>query len=406
MNKKEKKRIDDIINEYVSNVPEKYYNLRVIKELTNDNFLRFWGISSNAAGKTFNATILFCYLGLKTSAKPNFIVRHYDLMARYIEKMRDKILSSEYAKKYFPKPDHFIFRNRDTYTMMTYEGKQIAIISCLANDGDLKFSSEILSDFPILIFDEFIATDGHYIKREVKKLEIIHRSTDRNHNDKKINTKIIFFANPLNFDSEFLDYYDIYEKLETQKIGEYVEYDDKNVLDLFKNEHVNIEKNNDMFPPVEGDDGSNAEFLINNFLLKPVKKEDKLLACVKLQDEYIVQVYDSAGKDVLKVTSYSPQIDFTLNLKDVTKKIKMLNKKYIRNKNLDDFKKGKYLFANMFTLNYFSKNATSQQINYKKIANKINRDNIKLLEEPLKKEEDYDKFKFAQTLNELYRKFY
>src|SRR5699024_7973356 len=73
----------------------------------------------------------------------------------------------------------FIFVNNEFYKTLIYKDKAIALITDLNKATDLKYNSNYLKDFPIMVYDEFLALEGDYLPDEWERLKTIYASVNR-----------------------------------------------------------------------------------------------------------------------------------------------------------------------------------------------------------------------------------
>src|SRR5699024_2962898 len=73
----------------------------------------------------------------------------------------------------------FNFIRSQYYVSLNYKDKTIALISDLNNASELKYFSNYLKKFPIMIYDEFLTLETEYLPDEWVRLKTIYESIDR-----------------------------------------------------------------------------------------------------------------------------------------------------------------------------------------------------------------------------------
>ena len=74
----------------------------------------------------------------------------------------------------------FTFIRTQYYIEVLYQQQSIAVISSLNDATELKYSSNFLKKYPIMVYDEFLALQSDYLPDEWERLKTIYESIDRN----------------------------------------------------------------------------------------------------------------------------------------------------------------------------------------------------------------------------------
>src|SRR5699024_6674248 len=124
--------------------------------------------------------------------------------------------------------------------------KTIALISDLNNATELKYFSNYLKKFPIMVYDEFLALETDYLHDEWDRLKTIYQSIDRMESYQLIHKpKIFYFGNAINFESPILHGLKIFNILENHKINtaKIYHYDFNIMLEINRNDNANEQRN-------------------------------------------------------------------------------------------------------------------------------------------------------------------
>src|SRR5699024_9941720 len=106
------------------------------------------------------------------------------------------------------------------YVSLNYKDRTIAVISDLNNASELKYFSNYLKKFPIIIYDEFLTLQTDYLPDEWERLKTIYQSIDRIEKYPLIHKpKIFYFGNAVNFESPILHGLKIFNILEKHPIN-------------------------------------------------------------------------------------------------------------------------------------------------------------------------------------------
>ena len=282
----------------------------------------------------------------------------------------------------------FNFVRQQYYVSLNYRDKTIAIISDLNNATELKYFSNFLKNFPIMIYDEFLALESDYLPDEWDRLKTIYESIDRIEDRPLIHKpKIIYLGNTVNFSSPILAGLKIFNILEQHEINtaKIYHYDFNVMLEMRRNENANQRRNTRAFSSAN-DNMTTAQFKTNNYNiatksdhLNVMKNPRKIY--VKLENQFLLISFNRDNFTIiLNIVNFTDEeYQYNLLLKDNKATSIYLNESYFSDKQIRKIDKGAYLFENNFSKEYIT--SEYSQINRLKIN--------KIIKEFLKDENEY-----------------
>lgn len=331
-------------------IPEKYNQIMLMNELENKDIDHYISISNRTDGKSFNYIHYLLDYSLRKGIGFCLIARHYTVRFSY-QKLLQEIIDT-LQTKYDPKKFHFI-RN-DFYILVGYKDKEIGIITDLNQATDLKYLSNFMKHFPIMIYDEFLALEGDYLSDEWDRLKTIYSSINRKEKIEHISIpKIIYLGNAVNFSSPVLANLDIFNILENHKINTMNVYNNI-ALEMVRNDTVNIDRNLRAFNE-EVDPLTLGKFEVNNFNIasedfKRLINRNKIKIVVKTRRDYLVIEYNKDTLDtLLSVTSYEKDYSFNTELKDNKQDSIFLNNSYYDEYHYKKYDKDLFKFNNQYS---------------------------------------------------------
>lgn len=364
-------------------VPPEYNQLHLLEQLHNPNIDHFISISNRTDGKSINYIHALLHIAIKYKLGLTFVSRNMMLRVSYQDLIEDILkISSLYER------GDFTFIRSQYYVSLNYKGETIAIITALNDASELKYFSNYIKNFPIIVYDEFLALESEYLSDEWVRLKTIYESIDRIESYPLIHKpKIFYLGNAVNFESPVLHGLKIFNILEKHEMNtsKVYHYDFNVMLEMNKNENSNRKRNMRAFG--SGDDAmSTGSFEKNDFNIATeqdkyqVKKNPRFIY-IKLKHDYLKIWFN---KDNLKIIlSIESKVDgdyqYNMLLKDNRPNSTYLSDKYYDENHVRKIDKGYYLFEN----NY-SKNAiTTDYVN----LNSLNL--LKIIREFLKTDNDY-----------------
>lgn len=354
---------DDIYKDFLKqfrkdHIPPQYNQVKLLDELNNPEIDHFISISNRTDGKSINYVHALLNIAIKYDLGLSFFSRNMMLRTSYQDLINDIIdISTIFDRR------DFNFIRSQYYVSLNYKDKTIAIISDLNNATELKYFSNYLKKFPIMIYDEFLALETDYLPDEWERLKTIYESIDRMEKYPLIHKpKIFYFGNAVNFDSPILHGLKIFNILENHPINtaKIYKYDFHIMLEINRNENANQRRNTRAFGS-DNDSMTTAEFETNNYNIATehdrdhIKKNPRFIY-IKLKDNYLKIWFN---RDTLKtILSIESRIDepylYNMQLKDNKEHSTYLNEKYFDDDHIKRIDKGYYLFENNFSKNFIT----------------------------------------------------
>lgn len=354
---------DDIYKDFLKqfrkdHIPPQYNQVKLLDELNNPEIDHFISISNRTDGKSINYVHALLNIAIKFDLGLSFFSRNMMLRTSYQELINDIFDISTILDR-----RDFNFIRSQYYVSLNYKDKTIAIISDLNNATELKYFSNYLKKFPIMIYDEFLALQSDYLPDEWERLKTIYESIDRIEKYPLIHKpKIFYFGNAVNFDSPILHGLKIFNILEKHPINtaKIYKYDFHIMLEINRNENANQRRNTRAFGS-ENDSMTTAEFETNNYNIatdndrEHIRKNPRFIY-IKLKDNYLKIWFN---RDTLKtILSIESRIDepylYNMQLKDNKEHSTYLNEKYFDDDHIKRIDRGDYLFENNFSKNYIT----------------------------------------------------
>ena len=351
-------------------IPKEYNQLLWLDDLTKDTIDVYLSITNRGDGKSFNTIGACLKMGYDLDLKPIFIVRHWELQTLF-RNLIDNVVET----LSFWEVENLWYVNQQDYIIIGYEDKEIGLIADINNASDLKFSSFKLKEFPLMVYDEFLALDDDYVPNELQKIKTIYQSIDRvKPKDRPfgIKPKMILLANPINFNSPVLEWLDFYSLIEKHKMNTIKQYGNK-LIELRQNEQVNKNKNTSIFD-VENDSNFTGMFEINyhNLISKELFDKIKSEVCpsvIKLESDKYINFYVWNGNYVIDITSKG-DYQYCLNLEDRKDEVTYLYPtKYFNDTFHNKYRKDIIKFTNNFSKNYIYNNPNYMDLNLFKLIN-------------------------------------
>lgn len=363
---KERDNLLKVLDKHRKTIPDKYNQVKLMSYIFEDDIDLLLSITTRGDGKSYNYLLSMLKLAEANSGfKFMIISRHYTLRLAYWE-LIDKILTEN---GYSPK--NVSVRRTDFYIEVFLKNESVCLITDLGAATDLKYSSNVLKAYRLIVYDEFIAIEGDYMPDEMQRLKVIYESVDRGDpNDYLIKSpKIMLIGNPENFNSPLLSGFKLFGALEKQPINT-VQNHGHVIIERFRNENVNEEKNTRLFGTVNNT-SITGEFKINNFLIAPEKLQvsapKKIV--IRLDDNTNLVIHYQSEEFYFLQIEYdnSEDYDYATSLVDLKDGVRYLDSTYNISSGHLDFESGSILFSDMFTITYFDKHKELQGIDYQAI---------------------------------------
>lgn len=357
------------VDEFRNTIPNQYNQINLVDDLLNNDIDYFISISTRTDGKSFNYIGFLLALSIKYDIKIMLIGRHYTIRKALVELCEEIINNHNWFKRdEFKNNNEFFNQRTDDYIkigMGSYNN--IAVVSDLNSATDLKYRSNFLKQYEIIVYDEFLALEDDYLSDEWDKLKTIYETIDRNHNDDTAlikHPKIMLLGNAVNFDSPLLANLNIFERLEKQTINTTQRYDNI-IMEMRKNENTNKKRNLRAFNQQNTNDSmTTGKFSFNdyNIINDVVKKEimqNPNYFFIKDNKRWIKITYNIITFQMyIKVIPYNEDEFYVTELKDINENnIYLSEDKYYDIGFINKHVKSKKIFyVNAYSKNYILKN--------------------------------------------------
>lgn len=393
-----------------NHVPEQYNQIKLLDELNNKDIDHFISISNRTDGKSINYVHALLYIAIEYDLGLTFLSRNMMLRTSYQELINDIIEISTI----FDRRD-FNFIRTQYYVSLNYKDQTIAVISDLNNASELKYFSNYLKKFPIIIYDEFLTLQSEYLSDEWVRLKTIYESIDRIEKYPLIHKpKIFYFGNAVNFESPILHGLKIFNILENHPMNEakIYQYEFNVMLEINRNENANVRRNTRAFGS-EDDSMTTAQFETNDHNIADDSdrehiKHNPRFIYIKLKSDYLKIWFNRDTLHViLSIESFiEHDYQYNMQLKDNKEGSIYLNETYFDEDHIKRLDRGDYLFENNFSKNYIT--TDFQGLNELKI-NKIIREQLRKddpTKEYLSKEKQFKENYIEQTKKGLMNKLW
>ena len=402
------KKILDNFRKY--HIPKRYNQVKLLDELNNPDIDHFISISNRTDGKSFNYIHALLYLAVEYGLGITFLSRNMMLRQSY-QQLIDEIIE---VSEIFDRSD-FTFIRTQYYVRMDYRGETIGIISDLNNAGELKYFSNYIKKFPIIVYDEFLALDTDYLPDEWQRLKTIYESIDRVEEYPLIKKpKIFYFGNAINFNSPILHGLKIFNILERHPINTAKEYhyNFHIMLEIHRNDNANEQRNTRAFGG--GDDAmSTAQFETNPHNIATDNDRNEIMLnprtiYVKLKTDYLKIWFNRDSLKIILSIESRIDDDYTYNmlLKDNKETSTYLSEKYFDENHIKRIDRGDYLFENNFSKNYITTDFYDlNMLRINKIVNEFLREETEYTEHH-HKEKQFNENYIEQTKRGIMRKMW
>jgi len=393
-----------------NHIPDQYNQVKMLDQLNNPDIDHFISISNRTDGKSINYVHALLNIAIEYELGLTFLSRNMMLRASYQELINDIIEISTI----FDRRD-FNFIRTQYYVSLNYKDQTIAIISDLNNASELKYFSNYLKKFPIIVYDEFLTLETEYLPDEWVRLKTIYESIDRIEKYPLIHKpKIFYFGNAVNFESPVLHGLKMFNILEHHPMNEakIYKYEFNIMLEINKNENANERRNTRAFGS-DNDSMTTAQFETNDFNIatdndRNLIKRNPRFIYIKLKNDYLKIWFNRDTLDViLSIESFIDEpYQYNMQLKDNKEQSIYLNQSYFNDDHIKKIDKGAYLFENNFSKNYIT--TDFHDLNRLKI-NKIIREFLRTddeLKEIESKEKQFQENYIEQTKKGLMSKLW
>ena len=408
---KVEKSYHDFLNDFrKKHIPQRYNQVKLLDEFNNPDIDHFLSISNRTDGKSFNYIHALLNIAIEYDIGISFFSRNMMLRTSY-QQLIDEIIE---VSKIFKRED-FNFIRQQYYVTLNYKDKTIALISDLNNAGELKYFSNYLKKFPIMVYDEFLALETDYLPDEWERLKTIYESIDRVEEYPIIKKpKILYLGNAVNFDSPVLHGLKIFNILERHPINEAMiyKYDFNIMLEVNRNENANKQRNTRAFGS-QNDAMTTARFETNEHNLatdndRDFIKRNPRTIYIKLKNDYLKIWFNRDTLDIILgiESRIEDNYHYNMQLKDNKEESTYLNESYYDDNHIKKIDQGNYLFDNNYSKNIIT--TDFHDLNRLKI-NKLIREFLRHDNEQVENESKEKQFKenyIEQTKRSLMRKMW
>lgn len=366
--KSEKEEYAYYLKEYREKyLPAEYNQLELLDHLCDEDLDHYLSITTRGDGKSFNYISAIGYLCYHLNIGCTLLVRHFTLQVKMRELVEDILQTIRWCNFGI---DYHV-RNTPDYIIISIGDKDVFLITDINNASDLKQSSSVLKNFPIILYDEFLTLTDDYCTNEYEKIRTIYKSIDRIKDRPYIKTpKCIYLGNPVNFDSPLLPSLNIYNQLQTQPINTMKKYNNV-LLELRRNDSRNDGKNTRAFPDKHDSDVT-GEFEFSNYQL--ITEEQYLSIFqhsksvkVKLNNKLMLHFIKFNSTMVLSIERSDNTEEYCINLYDETESCKYLKDRYYNPDFVSKYEKGLFQFKDAFSKKYIQKDTRLMSINLYKL---------------------------------------
>lgn len=381
-NRKKINNLKKYITEYRSKIPKKYNQAKMLDFLTNENIDHYISISNRADGKTYNYIKFFLKLAIDFDIKFILLSRNFTVRNSYCEIVSNIIQSSKDLEY-----NLLEFNTSQFYRTIIYNKKTLGIITDLNEATNLKYFSQYIKNFDILIYDEFLAIESDYLPDEWERLKTIYSSVNRDFSKERIlkYPKIIYLGNAVNFSSPILANLKLYNILENHSINTVSRYGNI-CLEINKNENVNNIRNLRAFEETT-DSLTNADFKSNQFnIAKDIDyidiKKDYEFIIVKINNNNFLKIeYNKVTqKSILSITINEGDYQYNTEIKDNKNGSIFLKKTYYKDKFYKKYVNNEFLFKNEYSKNYILSDLKISSLNIYKLLNTIKHEKEEIFE--------------------------
>ena len=394
-----------------NHIPKQYNQVKLLDEFNNPDIDHFISISNRTDGKSINYIHALMYIAYEYDLGLTFLSRNMMLRSSYQDLMDEIIEISDIFER-----DDFTFIRNQYYVRMDYKGKPLGIITDLNNATELKYYSNFIKKFPILVMEEFLALETDYLPDEWERLKTIYESIDRERDYPLIGKpKIIYLGNAVNFDSPILHGLKIFNILENHPLNtaKTYYYDFHIMLEIHRNENANETRNTRAFGG--GDDAmTTAQFDSNPHNVATDNDRNEVMknprtVYVKLNGLDYLKIWFNADSltVILSIESNVKEpYEYNLKLKDNRETSQYLNEKYFDERHIKRIDRGDYLFDNKFSKDYITSdfNGLNELRLNRIIMETLRKDNETIERES--KEKQFEENQIEMTKRSLFKKMW
>lgn len=365
----EKEKFYKEVRKIRKEIPVKYNKVLLLNTLLDSNTDLSVSITTRGDGKSYNYLRALIKLAEKFPwFKITLLGRHYTIRQSYEQLVEKIVFETGYA------PSDFFIKSMPHYSLAYLKGSPIMLITDLNHASDLKLESNILADYRIIVYDEFLAIGDDYLINESIKLKTIFESIQRGDYPMIPTPKIVLLGNPVNFDSPLLSYWGLMDMMEHQQINtikHHTRYDKAGnylfgvQMERWRNDNINEHKQKGLFTDDEG--SISGEFKINKALIASDTEKEaiKYDTTIKIDDlTYMIIHFNDSKHFYIQIDGITrSEYDYCLRLSDVNGEATLIKQEELNPKFAIYYEKELIKFADTFSLNYVDRQKELQYIN-------------------------------------------
>lgn len=388
-------------------IPERYNQVKLLEQLSNKEIDHYISISNRTDGKSFNYIHTLINICIKYDLGMFMLSRNMMLRSSYMSVIENVIEESETLER-----RDFVFISQQYFIKVIYKERDFMVISDMNQATQLKYYSNYIKQFPIIVYDEFLALEGDYLSDEWERLKTIYESIDRQPHYNLIGKpKIFYLGNAVNFSSPILSNLDLFNKIENHPINNMKQYGNV-ILEINRNDNANDERNTRAFNS-EQDAMTTAQFEVNKHQLvtENVRRhvnKNRARITVKLYQEYLIIDYNRDDfKTILSVTGFTEEeYNYNTMLKDNKEESTYLDDGYYKENETKRHDKGVYYYENQYTKEQITNGG--QGIVTLNIRKLIREHEKELNKKPITdiRDEQYERNYIDDSIKSLYNKFF
>ena len=336
-------------------IPKRYNQVRLLEDLTNENIDHYISISNRTDGKSFNYIHALINIAIEFDIGLMFLSRNAMLRVSYQELIEEIIDKSTVLER-----KDFTFIRTTYYIRIDYKGQSLALVSDLNNATELKYFSNFIKYYSLIVYDEFLAIESDYLPDEWVRLKTIYESIDRLDEYPLIKKpKIFYLGNAVNFSSPILSNLSLFNKMENHPMNTKQIYGNI-ALEMNRNENANEVKNTRAFATKE-DAMTTGQFKLNPHTIANEHDRNRILTdsktvTVKLHNEYLEITYNRQSFETLLSIKRVPANEYSFNtrLQDNKKDSTFIDESYYSETHYKKYDRGIYLFDNNYSRDYIT----------------------------------------------------
>lgn len=378
MSKKQKiqnkklREVKKVLDHIRKTTPKAFTQMSVLDGLFDDTLAMIY-LSNRSDGKT-----TFLYRFLTTAAIEAGFKTLIITASDYVQRtLFDEIY--EVVNKYTDYDAEMIFyQNKKFMNRLQYNKKTIMGIANLDDASQLKNNPQLLSEYDLIIFDEFIRLPEEYTLTEIERYNMIRETVDKDFT-RGFEVKSLLTGNPINFESPFFEEWDLFETLATFPLNTSAkieqEIQDFNnstfvvpiTLEMRRNENVNKMKSRQMFRDRQG--SLSGEFAFNRYGLQPIDKfAPHSVVTIRISRDMYYRIYRQNKEIIVDLSSRMGKEDYVTDITFLSDKNTFLDDSYYSDYGRKAHEQKEIKYTNAYTRSMIQQDSTLIQIDVQRLA--------------------------------------